>query len=147
MGPPWATGPVCVPLHGFHLLPGDCSSVGSAWAAAFFRTHPSTLRAAGTQPSSPWSCQRKQRNFCSGGWNISSLSLLDLGAAGLFHLTHSFLTAAAQCFLPSLKHVSQQCYQQWAQLWPAVGPFKGWLELSLSNMGAAPGPFSQNSTR
>lgn len=34
-------------------------SVGSAWAAAFFRTHQFTLWAVGTQPALLWSCHRQ----------------------------------------------------------------------------------------
>lgn len=68
---------------------------------------------AGTQPASLWSCHRQQRNFCSGSWNTSSLSLIDPGAAGLilFHLNHSSLTAAVQCFLPFFEHISHRCCQ------------------------------------
>lgn len=37
---------------------------------------------------------------------------------------------AAQCFSPFFAYVSHWCYQWWAQLWPAVGPFRaGWNSL------------------
>lgn len=62
-------------------------------------------------------------------------------------LPHSHPSTSSCCiaYFPFLNTFSPRLHQLgWsAQLWPAVGPFWGWLELTLFNTGATPDLFPQ----
>ena len=143
--------PVCAPLHG-PQLPGDCSSMGSPWAAVPFRASLPAL------VGSSMGCRNIAYMavvFSMGCKGISAPvpgvpppppSLTGVCRAVSLMFSHSFLTAAVvQPFYPFLNTLPQRCHQccSRAQLWPAAGLPWSWLELALSDMGAAPGLSSQ----
>lgn len=148
--------------HGPQFLPGTCSFLGSAWAAASFRAHaPAAVwgppQAAVWISCLAWSsvgCRRtncstmvlsmRHRGVCCSAWSTSSSpSPLTLVSAELFlsHFSYSsFLQWLCSVFYLFSNMFSQRCHQRCclAQQGPAVALFRELAGTSCVWHGGSP---------
>jgi len=136
----------CTSVAPFHTVNQEQTALAWSppWAVGAYLLQCGPPWAAGRQPASPWSSPRavgESLLWCLE--HLLPLRVLFLGR--FFHIFLTSLSHSCCAALFTLCVLSQRQHQCWwlAQLWAEVGLFWGWLGLTVSIMGAAPGVFLQ----